>query len=294
MIRLLLIKRLAKHLKKIMIKKTFIWFVVKKPIKYDLLMQGIAGASENCGFAFYDMVINAMDTELLQLLKSSCNVPLAVYFSGENHLKTDYPECFKTKIYSYKTGPKTFGKSAIARVNMRFNKKSSPQLADLLDQLTDYFSFTAEHTKIKTALEFTQTDVKGFDNFPEIAARLGFQDFIIPFNLKNHFAAKKLFSATKFDEKPGDQKNKELFDLWRARIDVLDNILIDTLNQRKQIVLEMGKFKKQNNLPYFQPERWHDILTSRKKTGKAANIDEELIEKIFEAIHLNNLKSMLG
>lgn len=278
----------------IMIKKTFIWFVIKKPVKADLLMQRITHTSGNCGFAFYDTVIDKIDTELLQFLKSSCNVPLAVYISGENHLKAVYPACFKTKIYSYRTRSRTFGKSDVARVNVRFNKKNSLQLEDLLDQLTNYFSFSAEHTRIKTALEFTPSDVMGFDNFPEIAARLGFQNFIIPYRLKNLNDTEKLFSVAESDEMPGNQKNKEMFDRWRGQIDILDKILIDTLNQRMQIVLEMGKYKKQNNLPYFQPERWHDIITSRKKTSKAANIDEELIEKIFEAIHLNNLKSMLG
>ncbi|HNW90461.1 MAG TPA: chorismate mutase [Bacteroidales bacterium] len=277
-----------------MIKKTFIWFVIKKPVKADLLMQRIMHASGNCGFAFYDTVIDKIDTGLLQFLKSSCNVPLAVYISGENHLKAVYPACFKTKIYSYRTRSRTFGKSDVARVNVRFNKKSSLQPAELLDQLSGYFSFKAEHPRIKTALEFTPYDIRGFEHFPEIAARLGFQNFIIPYSLKNLNDTKKLFSLAEFDEKSGDAKDKELFDRWRSQIDVLDKILIDTLNQRMQIVLEMGKYKKQNNLPYFQPERWHDIITSRKKTAKAANIDQELIEKIFVTIHLNNLKLMLG
>lgn len=49
-------------------------------------------------------------------------------------------------------------------------------------------------------------------------------------------------------------------DEWRSRIDDLDAAILDLLNQRARIALQIGAFKRQRHLPYFVPEREAQVL----------------------------------
>ena len=53
---------------------------------------------------------------------------------------------------------------------------------------------------------------------------------------------------------------KENIDELRARIDVLDNDLLELLASRMRVSDEIGKYKKQNNITILQPGRWDTIL----------------------------------
>ena len=77
---------------------------------------------------------------------------------------------------------------------------------------------------------------------------------------------------------------KELFK-YRNQIDILDSKIIDLLNDRKNIVEEIGHFKNKNKLTIFQIERWFDILKNRKENAKTLGIDEQMIAELFELVH---------
>ncbi|MBM3279257.1 MAG: chorismate mutase [Candidatus Handelsmanbacteria bacterium] len=47
---------------------------------------------------------------------------------------------------------------------------------------------------------------------------------------------------------------------WRARIDAVDQQLVDLLNQRLQCVLEIGKLKRQHGRPVQDHERERAII----------------------------------
>jgi len=49
-------------------------------------------------------------------------------------------------------------------------------------------------------------------------------------------------------------------DDWRSRINNLDEELLNLLNRRGQVALQIGEFKRQQALPYFVPERESQIL----------------------------------
>lgn len=78
---------------------------------------------------------------------------------------------------------------------------------------------------------------------------------------------------------------KENIDELRARIDAIDNDLLDLLASRMEISDEIGKYKKQNNITILQPERWDNILGKVFEKGSAKGMDNEFLEKIFKAIH---------
>jgi chorismate mutase/prephenate dehydratase len=49
-------------------------------------------------------------------------------------------------------------------------------------------------------------------------------------------------------------------DDWRSRINNLDEAILNLLNQRGQAALQIGELKRQQDLPYFVPERESQIL----------------------------------
>src|SRR5687768_4572455 len=49
-------------------------------------------------------------------------------------------------------------------------------------------------------------------------------------------------------------------DDWRSRINNLDEQILDLLSQRAQAALQIGELKRQQDLPYFAPEREAQVL----------------------------------
>jgi chorismate mutase/prephenate dehydratase len=49
-------------------------------------------------------------------------------------------------------------------------------------------------------------------------------------------------------------------DDWRSRINNLDEEILNLLNRRGQVALQIGELKRQQDLPYFVPERESQIL----------------------------------
>lgn len=78
---------------------------------------------------------------------------------------------------------------------------------------------------------------------------------------------------------------KENIDELRARIDVIDNDILDMLASRMRVSDEIGKYKKQNNITILQPNRWDKILGTVYAKGDERGLDNEFLEKIFKAIH---------
>lgn len=82
----------------------------------------------------------------------------------------------------------------------------------------------------------------------------------------------------------------------RNKIDCFDSDIIELLKKRKDIVEEIGIFKKNNKLTIFQLERLYEILKTRTNQASKLGLDVEMIEEVFELIHkysiLNQTKIM--
>ena len=72
---------------------------------------------------------------------------------------------------------------------------------------------------------------------------------------------------------------KNIEDL-RKQIDVLDDHIVSLLAKRMKVVKDVGKFKKENNLPPLDNKRWKEIIKTKKG----------FIKKIWEIIHDEALK----
>lgn len=80
-------------------------------------------------------------------------------------------------------------------------------------------------------------------------------------------------------------KYKESIDELRARIDLIDNELLELLANRMRISDEIGHYKKANNITILQPGRWDTILGKVFTKGEEKELDNEFLEKVFKAIH---------
>lgn len=75
----------------------------------------------------------------------------------------------------------------------------------------------------------------------------------------------------------------------RARIDVLDNQLLEVLGKRMKISDEIGTLKKDKNVAILQNRRWNEILGRIILSGQEKNLSEEFIVKLFKAIHQESI-----
>lgn len=76
----------------------------------------------------------------------------------------------------------------------------------------------------------------------------------------------------------------------REKIGATDKQLLNLLAKRKTLVLEILKYKKENNMQLRQPERERQLLAEWKAAAKELGLREEFVEKIFWEIVRESLK----
>ena len=72
---------------------------------------------------------------------------------------------------------------------------------------------------------------------------------------------------------------------YRARIDRIDNYILDLLGERMGLSETIGAFKKENDLAIHQSERWAKIVSRAIEKGIAVGLTKEFIIKLFQHIH---------
>jgi chorismate mutase len=75
----------------------------------------------------------------------------------------------------------------------------------------------------------------------------------------------------------------------RTDIDKIDYEVLELLASRSKLVNEIGLYKKENNITIFQPERWSEIVNTRKKYGKEIHLSEEMILDLVKLIHRESI-----
>ena len=91
----------------------------------------------------------------------------------------------------------------------------------------------------------------------------------------------KSFTGSKFNE---------LLSSLRSQIDNLDIRLIETMNERMEIVGTIGKLKRENNVAVFQQERFSEILEKMILQGELSGLSQDFINGIFKEIHLESIR----
>lgn len=81
----------------------------------------------------------------------------------------------------------------------------------------------------------------------------------------------------------------ETLEDYRFMIDDFDQQLLDILKKRMDVVNNIGKYKKANNMTILQPERWDELLKKNANLSKQALLSDVMVHKIFMAIHQESI-----
>lgn len=78
---------------------------------------------------------------------------------------------------------------------------------------------------------------------------------------------------------------KELLEC-RNKIDELDKQIVDLLNKRARVALEIGKIKKENSVNVYVPEREKQVLENIANNNSSGIISDEDLKLIYKQIML--------
>jgi chorismate mutase-like protein len=72
----------------------------------------------------------------------------------------------------------------------------------------------------------------------------------------------------------------------RARIDAIDERLVELLNQRMTCALEIGRLKHESGLDIYQPDREKDVVRHVQECGQRSQgpLGREALARVFERI----------
>lgn len=76
----------------------------------------------------------------------------------------------------------------------------------------------------------------------------------------------------------------------RKQIDQIDNKIITLFGKRFSLVKEIGKYKKNNNIPVKNKKREGDKLQKLLKLGNTKNISESFIETVWKNVFLESYR----
>jgi chorismate mutase len=70
---------------------------------------------------------------------------------------------------------------------------------------------------------------------------------------------------------------------WRKKIDELDRRLVELLSERAQAAVEIGRLKRDTNLPIYEPERERIVFENVQGMNRGPLPGRDLV-RIFERI----------
>ncbi len=70
---------------------------------------------------------------------------------------------------------------------------------------------------------------------------------------------------------------------WRKKIDDLDRKLVELLNQRASAAVEIGRLKRNTDLPIYEPDRERAVIANAQAVSKGPLAARD-IAQIFERI----------
>lgn len=83
-----------------------------------------------------------------------------------------------------------------------------------------------------------------------------------------------------------EENFKEKLVKYRIEIDKIDKGIVDLLNRRAEIVLEIKRLKEKNNLPLYDAKREEDLMNNIVKYNKGPLYNDNIVQ-IFESILRN-------
>jgi chorismate mutase len=81
------------------------------------------------------------------------------------------------------------------------------------------------------------------------------------------------------------QDDKIFMDIadWRKKIDEVDRRLVELLSERARAAVEIGRLKRDTNLPIYEPERERTVFENVQEMNRGPLPGQDLV-RIFERI----------
>ncbi|MDR1485790.1 MAG: bifunctional 3-deoxy-7-phosphoheptulonate synthase/chorismate mutase type II [Planctomycetaceae bacterium] len=89
-----------------------------------------------------------------------------------------------------------------------------------------------------------------------------------------------------------DRPSKDFAEL-RSRIDNIDDQLLSLLAARMQVAVEIGLYKKANNMPILQSTRYGQIIEQKSNMAKSMKLNPDFIKGIMQAIHEESIRQQI-
>lgn len=70
----------------------------------------------------------------------------------------------------------------------------------------------------------------------------------------------------------------------REKLDKLDLKLLQTLAKRMALIPSVARYKKDNNIPRYQPEREKEIIENKRRLAMELRVNPDLVEDLFKRI----------
>lgn len=70
----------------------------------------------------------------------------------------------------------------------------------------------------------------------------------------------------------------------RKDIDRVDEVIVRLLNERARVACEIGRLKKEQGVPVYQPEREKQVLDHVRSIAVEGPLGQEAIARLFERI----------
>lgn len=83
--------------------------------------------------------------------------------------------------------------------------------------------------------------------------------------------------------------NKIMLDELRIKIDSIDREILGLLKKRKEVVSEVGEFKRHHNMQPVQADRYKRILEALYVKADEFGISRDLVTQIWHAIHQDSV-----
>jgi chorismate mutase len=77
--------------------------------------------------------------------------------------------------------------------------------------------------------------------------------------------------------------------ILRDAIDEVDSQLLEVLANRMELSKRIGEMKSENNVAFYQHNRWNSVVEHARDEARKLGLNEEFVLKLFSAIHLESI-----
>ena len=92
---------------------------------------------------------------------------------------------------------------------------------------------------------------------------------------------------------PSETTSTESLGLLRKQIDRLDDELLELLAKRMRVARDIGRYKKEHNMPVLQPGRYNDLMQKRVDAAVQLDLNADFIKNVLASIHEESVRQQI-